>query len=170
MSNGDVPFWFVLLAFAAAPAFCEEVVFRGFILSGFGRHGRVVLAIGLSSIAFGLMHMIPEQVFNATLMGLVLGALAVRSRSLLPCIVFHFANNTLGVLHARFGAEWLRQIPENPFVAVRGGSARYDGPLLVLCVLVATPILWWLARPLFARKPAHRDQQAASGIMTSVPA
>src|SRR5207253_2183781 len=65
MSSADHPLWFVLLTFAAAPCFCEEVAFRGFMLSGFGRRGRVALAVGLSSIAFGMMHMIPQQVFNA---------------------------------------------------------------------------------------------------------
>jgi sodium transport system permease protein len=39
-----------------------------------------------------------QQLFNATMLGIILGLLAVRSRSLLPGIVFHLLNNALTVL------------------------------------------------------------------------
>ncbi len=153
MSDDKLPIWFVLLAAAAAPGFCEEVAFRGFILSGLGRRGRVLLAVVLSSAAFGIMHMIPQQVFNASLIGLVIGCLAVRSNSLIPCFVFHFMNNALGVFHGRYGkelpeSEWL-----DPFFAMTDGSLRYRWPTLVICIGLAAPILVWLFRPLFARDP-----------------
>ena len=48
---------------------------------------------------FGFLHVLLslfQQLFNATLLGIVLGLLAVRSRSILPGIVFHFLNNALG--------------------------------------------------------------------------
>src|SRR5205823_2985919 len=83
MSDHDQPLWLILLSFAATPAICEELAFRGFVLTGFSRNGRTGIAISLSAIAFGVMHMIPQQVFNATLLGLVLGLIAARSGSLL---------------------------------------------------------------------------------------
>ncbi len=49
---------------------------------------------------FGFLHVLLslfQQLFNATLLGIVLGLLAVRSRSILPGIVFHFVNNALAV-------------------------------------------------------------------------
>lgn len=147
MSSADQPEWFVLLTFAVAPAFCEEVAFRGFILSGLGRTGRVALAVGLSSLAFGVMHMIPQQVFNAALMGLVLGTLAVRSNSLIPCIVFHFINNTLGVLHGRYGAECYEKVLPKTFFALDDGSLHYRWPTLAVCLGLAVPLLMWLFRP-----------------------
>lgn len=104
LADAEQPLWMVLLTFAVAPALCEEVAFRGFILRGLSRGGRVILAIGLSSLAFGVMHMVPQQVFNGMLMGLVLGALAINSKSIFPAVVFHLLNNTLGVVHARLGA------------------------------------------------------------------
>lgn len=179
MSDANLPLWFVLLTFAVAPAFCEEVAFRGFMLSGMGRHGRLALAVGLSSVAFGVMHMIPQQVFNASLLGLVLGTLAIRSNSLVPCIVFHFVNNALGVIHGRFG-EKLRQWPDlATFVTIDDESLRYRWPTLVLCTAVALPLLVWLMRPLFQRSKEDDlmcppvallpDQEFAPGI-TQVPA
>ena len=61
---------------AVAPGICEELAFRGFVLSGLTRSARPGVAIVLSAVAFGIIHIIPQQVFNATLLGLLLGLLA----------------------------------------------------------------------------------------------
>ncbi|MCH7989472.1 MAG: CPBP family intramembrane metalloprotease, partial [Planctomycetes bacterium] len=97
MSDKNLSVWYILLAIAVTPAICEEVAFRGFILSGLSRNKRTGLAIVFSSLAFGIIHMIPQQVFNATLLGLVLGLLTIRSNSLIPAITFHFIYNSLQV-------------------------------------------------------------------------
>ena len=92
--------WTGLLLLALIPAVCEEVAFRGYILSALERGHPTRSAILLSAILFGFMHVLISlfaQLFNATLLGIVLGWLAVRSRSLLPGIVFHFLNNGLAV-------------------------------------------------------------------------
>lgn len=141
MADPTQPLWFVLLAFALAPAICEEVAFRGFILSGFNRSGRTWLAIGLSSVAFGVMHMIPQQVFNASILGVVLGMLAIRGNSLIPCFVFHLIYNTLGVMHGRIQGEH-----DNLLFAFPEGQLRYRWPLLLICAAIAVPLLRWVAR------------------------
>ena len=90
-----------ILLLALAPAICEEVAFRGYILSGLQRGQRTRSAIFLSAFLFGFMHVLLslfQQLFNATLLGVVLGLLAVRSASVVPGIAFHFVNNALGVL------------------------------------------------------------------------
>ena len=93
--------------FALVPAICEEFAFRGFILSGLERQHRTRSAILLSALMFGFLHVLLslfQQLFNATLLGIVLGLLAVRSRSILPGIVFHFLNNALAVADGRRGS------------------------------------------------------------------
>lgn len=95
----DVPT--ALLLFAVIPAVCEEFAFRGFILSGLERGHPARAAIVMSALLFGFMHVLIslfQQLFNAALLGLVLGLLAVRSRSILPGIVFHMIQNALAVL------------------------------------------------------------------------
>ena len=92
--------WTGLLVLAVVPAFCEEVAFRGYILSGLQRGGTTRSAIVISALLFGFMHVLLnlfQQFFNAALLGVVLGYLAVRSRSLLPGIVFHLLHNGLAV-------------------------------------------------------------------------
>ena len=89
-----------VMIFALIPAVCEEFAFRGFILKGLEHDHRTWPAILLSALMFGFLHVLLnlfQQLFNATLLGVVLGLLAVRSRSILPGIVFHFLNNAFDV-------------------------------------------------------------------------
>jgi sodium transport system permease protein len=146
MADPHQPWWQIVAAFAFVPAVCEEIAFRGFILTGFQRSGRTWLAIVMSSLAFGIMHMIPQQVFNAALLGLVLGLVAVHTRSLIPCILFHFVFNSLAVLHGRFGEAWKETPLDNPFIRVVNGQIRYPAPTLFLCAVLVTTLLWYLVR------------------------
>jgi sodium transport system permease protein len=131
MKTDDTPTWLLLMVFAVTPAICEELAFRGFILSGLARGGRLAIAVGISSLMFGIIHMIPQQAFNAALLGLVLGLLAIYSRSLFPAMAFHFCNNAIATFHAgeagRFGADGVF------FSRDSEGFLRYEAPLLILC-------------------------------------
>jgi sodium transport system permease protein len=142
----DMPTWLVLLAFAVTPAVCEEIAFRGFILSGFLSSRRVWLAVTLSSLTFGLIHLIPQQVLNAALLGVVLGLLAVRSGSLLPSFVFHLLHNGLMVLHSLHSEKAATVVGANPFATVVDGALRYHWPLVTLCTLAGAGLIVWLAR------------------------
>lgn len=131
MKAGEKPTWLMLMVFAVTPAICEELAFRGFILSGMARGGRLAIAIGISSLMFGIIHMIPQQAFNAALLGLVLGLLAIYSRSLFPAMAFHFLNNAIATLHA---GEAGRIVADGVFFSRDAdGALRYEAPLLILC-------------------------------------
>ena len=88
-------FWPLLLLIAVVPAVCEELAFRGFILSGFRHLGHKWRAIVYSALLFGLAHGILQQSLIASLVGVVLGYLAVQSGSILPGMVFHLCHNAL---------------------------------------------------------------------------
>jgi len=146
MSDTDQSLWLVLLAFALAPAICEEVAFRGFIFSGFRRRHKLWPAIALSSLAFGIIHMVPQQVFNASLLGIVLALILVRGGSLFCCIAFHFVFNALAVMHGRFGSETVISGPLSWFVSNRDGQLNYEAPTLSIAALVASLLLLRLIR------------------------
>lgn len=98
--QGDTPLPLAILLFALTPAVCEEVAFRGFILSGLKAGRRTYSAIVLSALLFGLLHVflsLFQQFFNAAILGVFLGLLAVRSRSILPGVLFHALNNGFAV-------------------------------------------------------------------------
>ena len=120
--------------FAVTPAICEELAFRGFILSGLARGGRLAIAVGISSVMFGIIHMIPQQAFNAALLGLVLGLLAIYSRSLFPAMAFHFCNNALATFYSTEASQF--KTDGVFFSRHPDGQLSYEAPLLILCGIV----------------------------------
>lgn len=106
----------VLLVCVLAPV-TEEMLFRGLILRGFlARYPRWP-AIVASAVLFGASHLNLYQFAAALLLGLLLGWLYERSRSLIPCIALHAAYNAavtwLDLQEARPGLEavWWEPTP-----------------------------------------------------------
>lgn len=88
----------VLMACVIAPL-VEEMLFRGLILRSFLRQYPRGLAILGSALLFGAAHLNVYQFAAGSLMGLLLGWLYDRTRSLWPCMALHAAYNasvTLG--------------------------------------------------------------------------
>ena len=76
----------------------EEVVFRGAILRtllGIMSKKNHWVAIIISAALFGLAHFNAAQFINALLMGLLLGWMYYRTKSLVPGILLHWVNNTM---------------------------------------------------------------------------
>lgn len=92
-----------LLVMAVLPAVCEEIAFRGFLLSGFLRKHPPWRAILMSGVLFGAFHMIPQQMISASVLGVLLGLVATRTGSLFPGIVFHGLHNSLIIGMEGFG-------------------------------------------------------------------
>ena len=90
-----IPYFLQIAIFAP---FFEEVLFRGIILRGFLANYKPTKAIFLSALFFGLIHMNGPQFVNAFLIGLFLGIVYYRTRSLLLCIAVHAMNNSIGFL------------------------------------------------------------------------
>ncbi len=135
-----------IVVFALIPAVCEELAFRGFILSGLERQHRTRSAILLSALMFGFLHVLLslfQQLFNATLLGIILGLLAVRSRSILPGIVFHFLNNGIAVARGYLlesptvgaVASWVYRDPAN---------GLYHGVWIAASVVLSGLLLFFL--------------------------
>jgi len=149
MADPSLGWWFVLLVFAGAPAICEELAFRGFLLSGFHARGRTALAIILSAVCFGLVHMVPQQAFNAMLLGLLLGLLALRTQSLWPGVLMHFLNNALALGHGWATKELAEgRWSGNPFVAAALQQTPDGLQFTPLVVLVCAGVAAWVVRTL----------------------
>ena len=90
----------VLLAVstAVAPAVCEELAFRCCSLQFLRKNGKV-FAVVASSIIFGFLHANVLQFIFATLVGLLLGYITVKTDSVLPAVFIHFANNFRSVIY-----------------------------------------------------------------------
>lgn len=90
LSKSDLPTF--LMVVVAAPL-CEEWLCRGVITKGLLRHTTPAKAIIWSAFIFALIHCNPWQAVPAFIIGLLLGYVYWKTRSLWPCIFIHFINN-----------------------------------------------------------------------------
>ncbi len=95
--RGIFGFLLSLIATAAVPALVEEFACRGIILGLLKKFGEG-FAIITSSIIFGVMHGNFEQMPFAFLVGLILGFIYVKTKSIWVCVAVHAANNLVSVL------------------------------------------------------------------------
>lgn len=74
----------------------EELVFRGAILRSLLKWtSHPWVAIAISAIIFAAAHLNPAQLPHAFLVGLLLGWMYYRTDSIVPCVVYHWVNNTV---------------------------------------------------------------------------
>ena len=99
----------------------------------------------LSAVAFGVVHLVPQQVFAATLAGLILGTVAWKGRSLWPCVLFHLLFNGQQVLIGRAETGALGPVGDAWHWLLFADGA-YRPVVLALCGAGTTALLIWLAR------------------------
>lgn len=94
LGDKPAPLWALWLAVGITPAICEELLFRGLILSGLRRLGKWP-AILLSAFLFALAHSSIYRLLPTLLMGVLLGYLVWRTGSILCAMILHALNNGL---------------------------------------------------------------------------
>lgn len=87
----------VIAAVVAAPIL-EELLMRGIILDGFLKRYSPAKSILWSAVIFGVFHLNPWQAVGAFAIGLLLGWLYWKTKSLTLCILLHAANNATAFL------------------------------------------------------------------------
>lgn len=86
-----------LFVLAAAPAVCEEMLFRGVILHSLKAKYRVSSAIVITAVLFGIFHMSLVKLIPTGLLGLALCIVAWWTDSIYPAMLMHFINNAISV-------------------------------------------------------------------------
>ncbi|MDS0527273.1 CPBP family intramembrane metalloprotease [Clostridium sp. SHJSY1] len=76
----------------------EEVVFRGIILGGLLKKYSPKIALPISAFLFAFAHLNLQQGINAFLLGIVLGYIYYKTKSIYLTIFGHFSNNVLAFL------------------------------------------------------------------------
>lgn len=91
MSTDTVGIYILTVLFAPV---LEEILFRGIVQKGLINKGvKPMNAILISAFTFGVFHLNPWQSVNAFLLGLVLGVVYYKTKSLLMPILLHAFNN-----------------------------------------------------------------------------
>jgi sodium transport system permease protein len=93
--DGSRGFIATLLLVAVSPAICEESLFRGPILRGLRTRFGAVTTVVLTAALFGLFHLDIYRLIPTTLLGVMLGFIALESGSIIPSMVAHFCNNAM---------------------------------------------------------------------------
>ena len=130
--------WAILTTVIVAPVL-EEVLFRGMILGSLRESGNTVRAVVLSSLIFGIIHIIPQQVVNAFVVGLILGLVYVRTGSLFAVILIHALNNAVAYIQTIV-------LQDDTTMRQLIGNDTLYYICYALCVLVLLGSLWALVR------------------------
>ncbi len=85
-----------VLASCVAPAVCEELLFRGTIMSGFKQYGAKI-AIIVSAVIFTFMHGNAEQTVHQFIIGVLIGYIFWKTGNLWLGVIIHFFNNFIAV-------------------------------------------------------------------------
>jgi sodium transport system permease protein len=133
----------LIFALALSPAICEELLFRGAILSGLARRMHPAAAILLVSLLFGIMHLSIYRLLPTALLGILLTWLAWRTASILPGMLVHLMVNGSAVLLALNAMPlWAQQVIDVERLAAEGLS----WPVLFTAAVVLTASLGALSK------------------------
>ena len=97
-----------LLIIAVMPAICEEVFFRGFILTSFRNNKKTIVgAVIGSGILFGLMHMDFIRIIPTSLLGISFAYVVCKSDSIITSMFMHFLNNGFALVVTYFASKFI---------------------------------------------------------------
>ena len=142
--------WAVLLLMAVAPAIIEELAYRGFVLSGLEGLRNRWSAILITSIFFGLAHFAIQQAIITFVIGMILGVIAVKTRSLIPCIIYHATHNSITVLLPRIDAATVDGSPVLPWILYTNDGIIWQYsivPGIAMSLLAALLLMWFIKQP-----------------------
>ena len=94
-----------LLVMAAVPALFEETLFRGAVLFCMREEAGDLNSVFIGGMCFALFHASPVQTFYQFACGCAFALLAIRARSVLPCMLAHFLNNAVIIVLQACGVE-----------------------------------------------------------------
>jgi sodium transport system permease protein len=156
----QAPWWQVVFVIALAPAVCEELAFRGFVLSGLRHLGSTTAALVISSLFFAVTHGMLQQSLSAFAVGLVIGFIAVRTGSIFPCIVFHLTHNSLSVMLGRVAVDTAAGPAWTDWLLHRSGDGgldvNYTTPAIVASMVFSLLLLRWFHRLPFEQSAEER--------------
>lgn len=134
--KGDHVMWLTLFHVAVVPAICEEVLYRSYVLRTFEKSWGIWPAIIISGLLFGLYHVQLSNLLPLASLGMLFAFITWVSRSILPAMAAHFANNGGSVVVGTY-------YPESAFAEMTPESM--PSPWLVIISLVITAyIVYWM--------------------------
>lgn len=132
---------FLLFVIAVSPAICEEVLFRGPILSGLRTRLNPWASCLLVGLLFGMFHLNIYRVVPTAVLGVVITYITVRTGTIYLSMLLHFMNNAAAVLlqtgnvpTALADVMKLEQVEHHglPWPVLAGALAVFTGGIVVV--------------------------------------
>lgn len=120
MENAGVGrgFWACVTAVVLAPVF-EEILCRGLVLETVRRRWGDAVAVLISALFFGLVHVEPSTALAGFVVGGIFGTIYIRTHSLFSTIILHSINNAFAFALICFGLD------DVPLSGILGGGSVY---------------------------------------------
>lgn len=111
-------FWACVTAVVLAPVF-EEILCRGLVLETVRRRWGDAVAVLISALFFGLVHVEPSTALAGFVVGGIFGTIYIRTHSLFSTIILHSINNAFAFALICFGLD------DVPLGDILGGGSVY---------------------------------------------
>ncbi len=111
-------FWACITAVVLAPVF-EEILCRGLVLETVRRRWGDAVAVLISALFFGLVHVEPSTALAGFVVGGIFGTIYIRTHSLFSTIILHSINNAFAFALICFGLD------DVPLGDILGGGSVY---------------------------------------------
>lgn len=87
--NDNWPIWSAYILISFCPAIFEELAFRGYIMSKIEMVGSQKEAVMVQASMFSILHLLPANFISHFFIGLILGVIRMKSKSLYPGMILH---------------------------------------------------------------------------------
>ena len=133
VTDGDT-LWYILAAVIMAPIL-EEIIFRAMMLSRISTATGNTLAVILSSAVFGAVHGHIVWSTYAFILGIFLGTIFVRTRSVKASIVTHFGFNVVSLI-SYINVESMSQMAQAIYQTVLSLCYSLSVPLSITLIII----------------------------------
>lgn len=133
-----------LIVVALFPAFCEEFIFRGFIMSSFDKCEKSsILSVIISSALFGILHIYFIKIIPTALLGFIIGYSVYKTNSIFVGSFIHFINNALSVvmmflvdkINTSYNSEFLSEVSTTQSVSIVDNSMMFFVMIFIISTL-----------------------------------
>lgn len=160
----------VILSLNAMVGLSEEILFRGIIFGALRQKHRLITAIIVSSLVFGLIHIVnlwagqsgvmtSYQIINAMMLGGIFCAVVLHTNNLWPAILLHMVWNAYAMLAAH------ADLVEDPFAGQSTTEPAGFAP-----VMLVVPLILFIVTFLLLWRYQRRTGQSLWAIQPVVPA
>lgn len=154
--------WTILMLVVLAPIF-EELLCRGVVLGSIRARYGVTAALLGSALFFGVLHIQPAQVINASAIGLILGYVYLATESMWSVMILHALNNAVAYVLLMAGHGSTLFVDMIPNRTIYGVIYAVSAALLVVSGVM-------VARALRRMRAAAAQETAATAATTATTA